>query len=521
MCGIGGFVALSKVSASSAFMQWFQRLIERNLKRGPDTLGLFYSSAFDPEPENLHQLTADFSSATSSPGILEAWIEKLSDSDCGFAMFCGRGIPTTEIPQTFHQRQRTIGEIPPFATTDRTTVIAHNGIVSNDREVQQTFGDSQWSLMFNSSAEDAFRQAGYTHDIDTYAFLWLDAWCRKNAAPYGETVAEIIRGSYAISALRTQGSHRELSLARNYLGLHLAVVDIAGFLALVWSSEPIALEGSSVNCITPIEFPLYSHATLELNALRRTFNLSAFDASTVAHAIQIRRFLPNTTGCAVVLSGGLDSTTCAYHQAESGYNPIHLIYFDYGCRATAREKQAVCQIAQDLRLRYPHIEFVEKVIGAAWLSELGASSLTDFSRPVATGDKGAETNSEWVPARNLVFTSMVAAYCDANNIGTITLGLNLEAAGAFIDNSVEFVRALEQVVALATDKGIQIECPVKYMMKHHIVKYATELRVPLELTWSCYHEGPLRCGQCGPCRNTHRGFVMNGLPVIWEYQSRD
>jgi 7-cyano-7-deazaguanine synthase len=38
------------------------------------------------------------------------------------------------------------------------------------------------------------------------------------------------------------------------------------------------------------------------------------------------------------------------------------------------------------------------------------------------------------------------------------------------------------------------------MSKLDIVHRALELGVPLELTWSCYQDGPDPCGVCDSCR---------------------
>ncbi len=46
--------------------------------------------------------------------------------------------------------------------------------------------------------------------------------------------------------------------------------------------------------------------------------------------------------------------------------------------------------------------------------------------------------------------------------------------------------------------------------KAEIVKLAVALRVPLELTWSCYEGGKAPCGRCDSCRLRAKGFARAG-----------
>jgi 7-cyano-7-deazaguanine synthase len=85
------------------------------------------------------------------------------------------------------------------------------------------------------------------------------------------------------------------------------------------------------------------------------------------------------------------------------------------------------------------------------------------------------------------------------------IGVNSLDFSGYPDCRPEFIdafRALIKVATKATTQGatIQIETPLQFMSKLDIVHRALELGVPLELTWSCYQDGPDPCGVCDSCR---------------------
>jgi 7-cyano-7-deazaguanine synthase len=55
------------------------------------------------------------------------------------------------------------------------------------------------------------------------------------------------------------------------------------------------------------------------------------------------------------------------------------------------------------------------------------------------------------------------------------------------------------------------------MDKTSIVQRGVELRVPLELTWSCYVGGAKHCGKCGTCVERKEAFVRAGVKDPTDY----
>jgi 7-cyano-7-deazaguanine synthase len=204
----------------------------------------------------------------------------------------------------------------------------------------------------------------------------------------------------------------------------------------------------------------------------------------------------------VVASGGLDSTVVATMLHGTG-REVALLHIQYGCHAERREAQAVSRVAR-------HMGIESIFINAAWLGGLGASSLTE-DRAIASGRAGAELPHEWVPARNMLMIATACAVADARGYDSVALGTNLEEGGAYPDNTQEFIRTMSRASSIGTLARAEVEDPVGNLVKHEIVRLGLQLGAPLHLTWSCYRNGPLHCGQCGPCFMRKTAFRMNGM----------
>jgi len=214
--------------------------------------------------------------------------------------------------------------------------------------------------------------------------------------------------------------------------------------------------------------------------------------------------------CLVICSGGLDSTTAATHALRVDGRRPTLLHFRYGCRAEAREVEAVRNIAAVLGVEH-------LIVDLSWLRQLGGSRLTDPSAPIAGPVEGAEYPHEWVPARNLLMIAHAAALCDARGFGEIYMGLNLEEGAVYPDNTVEFYERVNAVLPLATLRRPVIRMPLARMMKWQIVRHAIDIGAPIHLSWSCYRSGPLHCGQCGPCHMRRTAHTMLNHPDSVQY----
>jgi 7-cyano-7-deazaguanine synthase len=202
----------------------------------------------------------------------------------------------------------------------------------------------------------------------------------------------------------------------------------------------------------------------------------------------------------VLCSGGLDSVVAAAHwQLTQLHTEILLLHIDYGSRANHAESKRVADIAQRLGITTATIE-------------------TDVMQWMATAMMpGANVTHEelkgeaaWVPGRNLLLCSIAASWAVVHDARYVVIG-NIKG-GAYADNQPEFVSRLNYLAPYALGPNqVEFCAPLNEMEKHEVVHLGKELRVPFELTWSCYFNGHDHCGKCGSCVSRRNAFAKVGI----------
>jgi 7-cyano-7-deazaguanine synthase len=222
----------------------------------------------------------------------------------------------------------------------------------------------------------------------------------------------------------------------------------------------------------------------------------------------------------IILSGGLDSTTCMGMAANEGYD-LYPITFDYGQRHRI-ELDNARQVAAHYGVTDRH-----KVIELGFLREFGGSALTDDSidvPKVSEGDESAESEIPvtYVPGRNLLFLSIAASYAETLGAEAIYIGVNALDYSGYPDCRPEFIRKVEDTLAFATKVGVEgrpirIETPLVDMTKADIIRKGMRIGVPYALTTSCYNGREEACGECDSCRLRLKGFAEAGErdPVVY------
>ena len=220
----------------------------------------------------------------------------------------------------------------------------------------------------------------------------------------------------------------------------------------------------------------------------------------------------------VLLSGGLDSSTVLAMALEKGYEVIALT-FNYGQRH-ARELESAKNVAR-------HYGISEHVVMDLGLGGFVKSSLTDESEAIPQGrtrsEIGSGIPSTYVPGRNLVFLSIASSLAESLGASAVFIAANSVDFSGYPDCTPEFIEAFQRTLDVGTKAGkegrpVKVMAPVIRLSKGEIVKEAVRLRVPLELTWSCYRGGAKACGRCDSCMLRLQGFAEAGVEDPIEYE---
>ena len=100
-----------------------------------------------------------------------------------------------------------------------------------------------------------------------------------------------------------------------------------------------------------------------------------------------------------------------------------------------------------------------------------------------------------VPARNLVFLSILAGMAWSKGIENIAIGIHIGDHAIYPDCRPEFHKAMDTAIYLGTDRNVNILAPFLHMSKSQIVQYGIANNAPYHLTRTCYKNQPNPCGK--------------------------
>jgi len=157
------------------------------------------------------------------------------------------------------------------------------------------------------------------------------------------------------------------------------------------------------------------------------------------------------------------------------------------------------------------------------LKKIRASSLTDREIEVSKADlRSKEVPSSYVPFRNANLLASAVSWAEAVGAGKIYIGAVEEDSSGYPDCRRGFFDSYERMIKLGTVKGtnIRIITPIINLSKKDIVRKSLQMKVPLELTWSCYKSSSKACGECDSCALRLRGFRLAGAEDRIPYAKR-
>ena len=227
----------------------------------------------------------------------------------------------------------------------------------------------------------------------------------------------------------------------------------------------------------------------------------------------------NRAPAVILLSGGLDSTTCLAWARARGY-ACHTLAVDYGQRHRV-ELAAARGIATALGA----VEHREVKVD---LRTLGGSALTaEIAVPKgrAVADMSREIPVTYVPARNTILLALALGHAETLGARDLVAGMNAIDYSGYPDCRPEFVAAFEQVANLGTRAGIEgarfrVHTPLIALDKAGIIRLGVSLGVDYHATHSCYDPDPdgAACGACDACLLRRKGFLEAGIADPTRYR---
>ena len=269
------------------------------------------------------------------------------------------------------------------------------------------------------------------------------------------------------------------------------------------------------------EFIPYEAAPLKLNICKemvdvmkcdltvdytKTPQALGFDLSSLDEAIEAavtEKLFPkidsNNKKAIILLSGGLDSTVALYWALNQQYD-LFAITINYTNRPR-KEINATKEITDLCKVK---------------LLELPLSFLKDAidlrceGFPIPSAINAPEG---YIPLRNLIFYSIAAYFAEALACKYIIGGHISTDSKLFSDANESFFQSVEKMVNQSKhpkDKNfIKFIFPLISMDKNDVAQLANKLNVPIELTWSCYHDFDQPCGNCSSCKNREKALNQN------------
>lgn len=270
----------------------------------------------------------------------------------------------------------------------------------------------------------------------------------------------------------------------------------------------------------------------------------------------------------VLLSGGLDSTTCL-HQAILDYCPKDMPHM-YGDEELVVDCLKANWAAQEGTPVPNPIDWVEAVsiyYGQRHKKEMDYARktceafgikhtildvgsllrgdtvmLTDDSRgkvdvPDISYDQIKGVSPTYVPFRNGLMLSALTAHAqkwvneqnmsynsvadDEKPMAGIYFGAHSEDAHnwAYPDCTPEFIGAMANAIFIGSYMQIRLHTPIQWDTKAGVVQKGTALGVNYANTWSCYKGDELHCGTCPTCLSRKEAFRAAGISDPTEYST--
>jgi len=219
----------------------------------------------------------------------------------------------------------------------------------------------------------------------------------------------------------------------------------------------------------------------------------------------------------VLLSGGIDSSTCLTIAARDYNHSVTGVSFDYGQRHT---KELDCAYDVCVALEVQHV--IKDVAGM-----IGVGGLTDknFVVPdMSYSDMAPGVSPTYVPFRNGVMLSLITSLAATDpEAEAIFFGAHADDAAnwAYPDCTPEFIGGMANAIYIGTYHKIRLFTPLMFLDKAGVIRLGEAHDTPWKLTWSCYKGEEFHCGTCPTCISRREGFELACVNDPTVYNMRD
>ena len=205
---------------------------------------------------------------------------------------------------------------------------------------------------------------------------------------------------------------------------------------------------------------------------------------------------------AIILSGGMDSTTMLYEYADQ----IALaITFDYGSTQNARERQ--CAIYHCQRLGIRHI-----IIPLDFIHQYFRSALLESPEAIPDGTyNDSNMKATVVPFRNGIMLAIACGIAESNGLKRVMIANHAGDHSVYPDCRPEFINAISTAMEAGTYEHIKVDAPYTLLSKTDIARRGAALGIDYTKTYSCYKGHPNHCGTCATCNERRQALADAGI----------
>ena len=216
----------------------------------------------------------------------------------------------------------------------------------------------------------------------------------------------------------------------------------------------------------------------------------------------------------VLLSGGIDSTTClAMALEEADAKDVLAVNMYYGQKHD-REMQSARDVAEHYGVQLVELD-LSAIFAKSNCSLLKGSTdeVPHESYAEQQKDNPGKPVSTYVPFRNGLMLSAAASIAVSIGASKVYYGAHADdaAGNAYPDCTPAFADAINTAVWEGTGNQCEVIAPFINCNKAGIVKYGLAHNVPYQKTWSCYEGWEKPCGKCGTCIDRAKAFQENGV----------